>query len=69
MLISSSKAMIKAAEAGVTVIEATDGGNVVGLNIGGKIVRHNGVGWYEATEIDAAIGHENIAVTLTAGGI
>jgi hypothetical protein len=73
MLISSSRAVEKALSAGlaagVDVMEVTDCGMVVGIRIGKQIVRHNGFGWYEALDVDAAIGPENIPVSLTAGSV
>jgi hypothetical protein len=64
MLISSSDVYQKAHASGVTSTEVTDCGEVVGIQIGDQIVRHNGAGWYEALDVDAAIGPENIPVSL-----
>jgi hypothetical protein len=56
--ISSCAAILKAVRANVPVIEVLMGSVVVGLNIGGHVVRH-WQGWYDEAKIDAAVekGH------------
>lgn len=54
-MISWSKVVIKAIEAGVPVKEVPWCGGVAGYQIGSQIVRHDGTGWYNEAQVDAAI--------------
>ena len=60
--ISSSTVFAKANDAGLSVKEVTMGLTVVGMCIGGHIVRHGGTGWYDEAKVDRAIRASRLSV-------
>lgn len=54
-MLSWSRAMIRAMQAGAAVKEVCSLGNLIGLEINGKVVLPNVHGWYDTSKVDAAI--------------